>query len=152
MGKKRDFTIAEYLAHMGKAVVTANIEAIKATKDILASNELDSDIPICEHTIHMDGTTLAPEGWMGLDKMEIECESFVHALHDEEGNPTGLAMSMKRGLCSKGMHVKFRANFLRSGTIEGIEIIREAGNQSLRRAIESQNITTNIDTREDNNV
>ena len=45
--------------------------------------------PLAAFTVEMDGTVVTPEGWFGLDEMEIECESSVHVARDEDGNPTG---------------------------------------------------------------
>ena len=144
MAKKRDLTIAEYLAHMGRSVIEANLEAIKATRDILASDQLDTTVTICDNEVRLDGTVLAPQGWIGLDRFEIECESEVYPVHDENGEPAGLAMPMKRRLFRHGMHVKFKASFSRSGTIEGIEILRDAGNNSLRQVLASLPLKTHI--------
>ena len=151
MAKKRDFTIAEYLSHMGKAVVEANRVAIETTRDIITSNDLDSEIEICGNKIHMDGTSIVPEGWIRLDKMEIECESHVYATYDDAGEPAGLAMPMTRGLLRKGMHVKFKAKFGRSGMVEALEILRDASNKSLGSAIGAANLTTQVTPREEGN-
>ena len=145
-----DLTVAEYLAHMGQAVVQANIAAICTTRDIITSGELNAEIPVGAQTVHLDGVSMAPDGWIRLDTMEIECESAVHVTHGDDGEPRGLAMSMSRGLYGRGMHVKFKATFARSGSVEALEILRDAGNEALRREVAKLNITTNI-TREATN-
>ena len=137
---KRHLTIGEYLSHMGKAILAANVTAIKETRDLIASNELDAKIPIGDHMVTMDGVSLNPEGWHRLDEMEIVCESAVHVVHDKEGEPSGLALSMTKGLFNRGMHVKFRAKFTRGGTVEALEILRDAGNDALRQELVRLNI------------
>ena len=133
MAKKEELTVSQYLQHMGHALVEANIQSMMMLRETMASNMLDGDVPLCDRTIHMDGTTITPEGWFRMDELEIECESAVHVAHDDDGKAKGLAMSMKNGLFKKGMQVKFRAKFVRSGNIEAIEILRDAGNDALRK-------------------
>ena len=145
--RKRDLTVAEYLCHMGEAVVRANIEAMRAVSQVLATDGLDVKIPISEHDVGVDGATLVPEGWIGLDEMEIECESGVRVSRDENGEPVGLAMTLNKGLLRHGMHVRFRAKFCRRGRVEGIEILRDAANESLRRALASQGLATKVTKR-----
>ena len=144
MAKKRDLTVAEYLCHMGQSVVTANVKAMEALRDPLVKDSLDAEMKIGEHVVRIDGASLIPEGWIGLDELEIECESDVTVSHDKNGEPLGLAISMSRGLLKKKMHVKFRAKFSRRGTVEGIEILRDSSNDALRQALKAQNITTNV--------
>ena len=116
MAKKRDLTVAEYLCHMGKAVVTANIEAMRALRDSMVYDKLDALVPLGSHIIPIDGGSLIPEGWFGLDELEIECESSVAVSYDGKGEPIGLAIALNRGLFQKQMHVKFKAKFNRRGT------------------------------------
>ena len=145
MTDKRSLTVAEYLQHMSRSVVEANVAAICQTRDLIASGKLDADIPIGNQVVHLDGISMSPDGWIRLDEMEIECESAVHVTHDDNGNPQGLAMSMSRGLFQRGMHVKFRAKFARSGSVEALEILRDAGNEVLRKEIEKLDITIKMD-------
>ena len=144
MAKKRDLTVAEYLCHMGRSVVTANVKAMEALRDPLVKDSLDAEMKIGEHVVRIDGATLIPEGWIGLDEMEIECESDVTVAYDKDGDPKGLSISMSRGLLKKKMHVKFRAKFSKRGMVEGIEILRDIANDALRKAAKTQNITTRI--------
>ena len=142
--KKKPLTVGEYLCHMGQAVLCCNVEAIRTEIALLTSNELDVKVPIGEHETFMDGASIIPEGWHGLDEMEIECESAVKVEHDENGNPTGLSMTMTKGLFTRGMHVKFKAKFSRKGTVEAVEILREAANHALRNALNSEGIKIGI--------
>ena len=151
MVKHAELTVAEYLVHMGKAVVEANITSMQTLSESLAEDQLDAQIPIGGVVVDMDGTVIVPEGWFTLDEMVIECESAVHVARDEEGTPTGLAMSMSKGLFKRGMHVKFKATFRRTGQVEGIEILRQAGNEALNRAIKGTNLSVKINTREASN-
>ena len=144
MSRKRDLTVAEYLCHMGEAVVCANVEAMRVARNILKTNSLDATIPISNQEVDVDGASFLPEGWFGLDEMEIECTSAVKVSRDKKGEPNGLAMTMSRGLLRRGMHVKFRAKFTRTGSVEGIEILRDAANESLRKALAGANIKTTI--------
>ena len=133
---KRDLTVAEYLCHLAQAVVCANVEAVRMEAKLLAENDLDMEIPVGSQTVKVDGASLLPEGWIGLEEMEIECESAVKVVHDEEGNPAGLAMTLTKGLIKRTMHVKFRAKFGRRGTVEGIEILRDTANQDLKESLQ----------------
>ena len=148
MPKKPDLTVAEYLAHMGQAVVQANILSMKTLMDAVENDGLDAKVPIGGVTVNVDGTVITPEGWFGLDELEIECESAVHVARDGDGNPTGLAMSMTKGLFNKGMHVRFRAKYTRQGLVEGIEILRAAGNQALQQAINGTRLRVNINQKD----
>ena len=134
--KKRGLTVAEYLCHMGQAVVCANVEALRMERDLLASNDLDAEIPVGPRSVKVDGASILPEGWIGLEEMEIECESAVQVEYDADGEPTGLAMSMKRGIPYRDMHVKFRAKFNRRGTVEAFEILRDTANADLRETLQ----------------
>ena len=58
-------------------------------------------------------------------------------------------MSLSKGLFKKGMHVRFKAKFSRNGLVEGIEILRAAGNESLRQAINGTRLKVNIKRKED---
>ena len=144
MSKKRNLTVAEYLCHMGRAVVSANIEAMRYIRNTIKNNELDATLPIGNQAVEVDGITLIPEGWICLDEMEIECTSAVRVERNKKGEPVGLAMTMSKGLFRRGMHVKFRAKFSRKGTVEGVEILRDAYNESLRRALNSAGFQTPI--------
>ena len=138
---KRGLTVAEYLGHMARSVVAANTASICETRDLIASGDLDAEIPVGDQKVMLDGISMAPDGWIRLDELEIECESAVHVVHDDKGEPQGLAMSMSRGLFNRGMHVKFKATFNRSGSVEALEILRDAGNEALRREVQELNIT-----------
>ena len=143
MPKHKDLTVAEYLSHLSRAVVDANIAAICETREVITSGALNAKIPVGNQVVNLDGISMAPDGWIRLDEMEIECESAVHVSHDEEGNPSGLAMSMTRGLFRRGMHVKFKATFKRSGSVEALEILRDAGNEALRLEVTRLGIQVN---------
>ena len=133
---KRDLTVGEYLSDMAKAVVHANLAAMETARDILATGKLRVEVPIGDATAVVKGPSLTPDGYVDLDEFEIECESSVHVAYDEHGEPTGLSMSMKRGLFKRDTHVKFRAKFHRHGTIEAVEILRDAADAALRREME----------------
>ena len=60
---------------MGQAVVTDHRE--ETLRDPLVKDSLDAEMKIGEHVVRIDGASLIPEGWIGLDEMEIECESDV---------------------------------------------------------------------------
>ena len=135
MSEQRDLTVAEYLCHMARAVVCANVEAVRMERDLLADNDLDTTIPVGGRSVKVDGASLIPEGWIGLDELEIECESAVKVARSDEGEPTGLAMTMTKGLVKRTMHVKFRAKFGRRGTVEGLEILRDTANKDLRDSL-----------------
>ena len=133
--KKDDFTVVEFLQHMGRGVVETNIQAMKMLQETMSSNDLDGAVPLGKHKIQMDGVTITPEGWFRLDELEIECESSVHIARDENGEAAGLAISMSKGLFKKGMNVTFRAKYSRSGMIEAVEILRTRGNEVLKQTI-----------------
>ena len=133
--KGRDLTISEYLMHMGKAVVEANLGSMKHAAELLGDDSLDSEVKIGDLVVPLDGTNIIPEGWYGLDKMEIECESAVAVARDKEGEPTGLALAMSRGLLRSNMNVRFKATFSRQGKVEALEILRHAGNEALRQEL-----------------
>ena len=137
---KRDLTVAEYLCHMGRAVVEANVAAMKALR--ASRGALRTQAKIGKRTLTIDGVTVIPEGWHCLDEFEIECESAVRVSRDEDGEPTGLAILMSRGLLRRGMHVKFRAQFSRTGTVEAVEILRDAANEALRKELVTLKLVT----------
>ena len=151
MPKKRDLTVAEYLCQMGQAVVCANIEAMRSLQEIVATDSLDAEMPIGEHTVKVDGASLMPEGHIGLDELEVECESDVSVSYNDDGKPIGLAMSMHRNLFKRCMHVKFKAKFSKRGEVEGIEVLRDVANEALRQTLVAQNITTNIRPKKETN-
>lgn len=139
-----DLTVGEYLAHLSQSLVHANIEAMKMLAELASSNDLDVEVPLGGRTIELDGTTLTPQGFFALDELEIECESDVQVSRDDDGTPTGLAMVMKRGLMRRNMRVKFRAKFKRGGTIEAVEILRDAGNEALRQSLAQAGIMIKV--------
>lgn len=136
-----DLTVAEYLAHIAESLVDANVAAMKAIRNLLGGNDLDIEIPLGGQVVELDGTTLTPEGFFLLDELEIECESQVEVARDGQGEPTGLAMVLRRGLMRRGMHVKFKAKFKRDGRVEAIEILRDAGNEALRKSLAGSGIS-----------
>ena len=113
---------------------------MQTIRDILGSQDLDIRIPLGENSLTLDGLSITPEGFIDLEEMEIECESAVKVSHDENGEPVGLAIMMTRGLFSRATHVKFKAKFHRHGTIEAVEILRDASNEVLRRELERTGI------------
>ena len=133
---KRDLTVGEYLSHMAEAVVLANLSAMETVRGILADGKLKVEIPVGDKTVVVQGQSLTPDGYIDLTELEIECESAVHVAYDDDGEPIGLSMSMKRGLFNRDTHVKFRAKFHRHGTIEAVEILRDAADAALRRELE----------------
>ena len=141
---KRDLTVSEYLSHMARSMVEANADAMEAIRDLVDSGKLKLDVPIGDQVAHLKGLSLTPQGFFELDELEIECESSVHVAYDDNDEPIGLAMSMKKGLFERDMHVKFRAKFRRRGTIEGLEVLRDASNAALSQELER------IDMRESN--
>ena len=145
----RPLTVAEYLSHMSRAVVAANLESIRATAEILASNDLDVEVPIGGQTVRMPGNALAPDGWIALDEMEIECESTVKVARDDDGKPIGLAMTLSQGLHQRGMSVKFKAKFSRRGQVEAIEILRDAANKGLQLALHSADTVPTLSERKE---
>ena len=136
MAKKRDLTVGEYLSHMAKSMVEANADAVEAIHALIDSGRLKLGIPIGDQVAELKGLSLTPQGFFELDELEIECESSVHVAHHDSGEPIGLAMSMKRGLFERDMHVKFRAIFRRRGTIEAVEILRDTSNSLLKKELE----------------
>lgn len=138
--KDSNLTIAEYLQHMGRAFAIASLAGPAVIQEVLKDNLLDAEIPLGDQTVPMDGATMVPEGFFDLDEFEIECESAVEPAIDADGNVEGLALTMSRGVLSRKMHVKFKAKFVRNGKVESVEIMRDAGNNLLRRDIEKANI------------
>lgn len=136
----KQLTVAEYLEHMSRAFVTASLAGPAVIQEVLREDALDAEIPLGDHIIKTDSATWMPEGFFDLDELEIECESGVEVAKDADGTPIGLAMTMRRGLVSRGMHVKFKAKYVRKGKIESVEILRDAGNDLLRRELERTNI------------
>ena len=136
MSKKRDLTVAEYLCHMGQAVLEANINAMQVERDLLVNNELDAIISLGRRKVKMRGASVLPEGYFTLKQLELECESAVVVARDDEGEPIGLAMTMTKGLVKRKMHVKFRATFEKQGTVEAFEILRDTANNDMRNEID----------------
>ena len=130
--KKKPLTVAEYLCHLGRAVVCANMQTAREAKTFLEEGVLDTDVGIGERLLKVETASLYPPGWIGLDEMGIECESAVSVARDDAGEPIGLEMTMSRGLFRRGMHVKFKAKFNRHGTVEAMEILRDTANRDLR--------------------
>ena len=141
MAKLPSLTVGEYLAFLGHSVAEANEIAMSTVRDLMQSNRLDAEVPLYDKTIPLDTTSLTPEGVVLMDDFEIECESGVEIARDGDGNPVGLAMTMKRGnLVRRGMVVKFKARYRHAGHIEAVEILREAGNDALRQHLAAQGI------------
>ena len=138
---KKGLTVSEYLCHLGQAVLCANIETAKTARDLLAKGTLDGKVMIGDKTYEIDGASILPPGWFGLDELEIECESAVAVARDNDGNPVGLELTMSKGLLQRGMHVKFKAKFRRHGTVEGIEILRDTANQDLREQTKNEDLS-----------
>ena len=141
MAKLRGLTVGQYLSFLGRSVAEANEIAMTTVRELIESNRLDASVPLYDNTVSMDGTSLTPDGVVLLDDFDIECESGVEVAHDDNGEPIGLAMTMKRGnLVRRGMVVKFRARYRHTGHIEAVEILREAGNDALRKHLTAQGL------------
>ena len=140
MASQPHLTVGQYLAFLGRSVAEANEIAMQTVRDLMESNRLDASVPLYDKTIPMDGTSLMPEGVVLMDDFTIECESGVEIARDDEGEPVGLAMTMKRNLVRRGTMVKFKAHFKHTAHIDAIEVLRDAGNDALRKHLAAQGI------------
>ena len=132
---KKNLTVADYLSHISEAFAVAGMVGADVVQKALMSSE-NISINIGDDIIEIPEAAFIPEGYFGLDSLEIECRSGVEVEYDDKGNAIGLAMTMSDGLSKNGMHVQFKAKFKRNDSIESMEIIREGQNRLTRRLVE----------------
>ena len=144
MARSSGLTIGEWLAHIVEETNQANLVGVMVTQKVIAENTMDVTVPIGEHRFEVDGASVAPADWFGLDKFSAEVETDVEISRDEDGNPVGLGLLMKRGLMGRGSRVKFKVVLGRRSEIEAFNIMKDAANSELVRAAAKAGIEVKV--------
>ena len=144
MGKSAGLTIGDWLAHIVEEANRANLAGVRVTQQVIAENLMDVTVPIGDHRFEVDGASVAPSDWFGLDKFSAEVETDTEISRDDEGNPVGIALLMKRGLMGRGSRVKFKVVLGRRGEIEAFNVLKDAANSELIRAAAKAGISINV--------
>ena len=109
------------------------------TQKVIAENTMDVTVPIGEHRFEVDGGFPSPrQTGLGWTKFSAEVETDVEISRDDDGNPVGLGLLMKRGLIGRGSRVKFKVVLGRRGEIEAFNILKDAANSELVRRREGR--------------
>ena len=151
MPKSSGLTLGQWLGHIVEEANMANLLGVKVTLDVVSKNTMDVVVPIGEHRFEVDGASVAPADWFGLDSFTAEVETDVEISKDEDGNPEGLSLLMKRRLMKRGARVKFKVKLGRRGEIEAFEILRAAANSELVRAAAKAGIEVKVKGQENQN-
>ena len=129
----RGLTIGEWLGHIVEEANLANILGVKVNIGVIADNSLDVTVPVGDVNFHVDGASVIPEDYFGLKKLIAEVDTDVEIARDDNGEPVGLSLLMKRNLIRRGSRVKFRVELGRSGTVEAFNILKDAANSQLTK-------------------
>ena len=135
--------LVDFLTELGQAVAQTQIATVSEAVDtLLRKDTLDVSIPIGDEEISVDGVSLLPPGFPYLDNLIIECETEVnHILNNDKSpgvTPSSLQMSLTKGLFSRGMHVKIKAEFRSGSALEAVEILREYANKKIHSALQQK--------------
>ena len=135
-------SLVDFLIELGQAAAQAQIAAVsEAVEVLLGQDVLDVVIPLGDEKIPVDGVALLPPGLPFLDNLVIECETevdYIGGKKKEKGLIPELSMSLTKGLFSRGMHVKIKAEFRSGAGLEAVEILRERGREDGADAIEAR--------------
>ena len=129
----RGLTLSEWVGHFVEEANEANILGVKVNLGVIADNSLDVTVPVGDVDFHVDGASVIPEDYFGLKKLTAEVETDVEIARDENGEPVGLSLLMKRGLLRRGSRVKFKVELGRGGTVEAFNILKDAANSQLTK-------------------
>ena len=129
----RGLTIGEWLGHIVEECNLANILGVKMNIGVIADNSLDVTVPVGGIDFHVDGASVIPETYFGIKELVAEVETDVEIARDDNGEPVGLSLLMKRGIIRRSSRVKFRVKLGRGGTVEAFNILKDAANSQLTK-------------------
>ena len=140
--------LGDFLGHLGDAIKIARDGCARANiatlKDFLVESEDDDHsefrticIKIGEELIDVPLYGLTPQGYLDLDRIDVEFEtvvsiqpSAVQDVQDRSGNPK-FSITLSRGVLSRSTEMTVRASFSLKEACETAEQIRDKINKMI---------------------
>ena len=125
--------LEQYLSEIGKGICHAYIGSVKYYfKALLGSDDLDTKVNIGGQKVEVDGVSLLPAEVIALKSLEVETETDI-SFDKTNGKPV---MGMSKGLFNRKTHVKIKAKFGSTGSLEAFEVLRNEGDRQLQDQLE----------------